>query len=74
MGPSYQEVAKTYAGQKDAADQLKAGIKASGSGKWGPVPMPAQPLNTKAAEARTRSFSMVFLPQRGRIGSECSQG
>lgn len=42
VGPSYADVAKKYAGQKDAVDKLKASIKAGGSGKWGPVPMPAQ--------------------------------
>ncbi|MFN4117114.1 MAG: c-type cytochrome, partial [Inhella sp.] len=43
LGPAYQEVAKKYAGQKDAAAQLAASIKKGGSGRWGPVPMPAQP-------------------------------
>ncbi|MEJ6002243.1 c-type cytochrome [Paucibacter soli] len=42
VGPAYAEVAKKYAGQADAADKLSANIKAGGSGKWGPVPMPAQ--------------------------------
>lgn len=42
VGPSYADVAKKYAGQADALDKLKASIKAGGSGKWGPVPMPAQ--------------------------------
>jgi cytochrome c len=36
-------VAKKYAGQKDAEAILAKNIKAGGSGKWGPVPMPAQP-------------------------------
>jgi cytochrome c len=52
VGPSYQDVAKKYAGQKDAVDKLKASIKAGGSGKWGPVPMPAQP-NLSDADAAT---------------------
>lgn len=43
LGPSYQDVAKKYAGQKDAVAQLSESIKKGGSGKWGPVPMPAQP-------------------------------
>lgn len=43
IGPSYQEVAKRYAGQPDAQAKLAASIKAGGAGKWGPVPMPAQP-------------------------------
>jgi cytochrome c len=42
VGPAFQEVAKKYAGQKDAPDMLAASIKKGGAGKWGPVPMPAQ--------------------------------
>jgi len=42
VGPAYQEVAKKYAGQKDAEANLIKSIKAGGSGKWGAVPMPAQ--------------------------------
>ncbi len=42
VGPAYADVAKKYAGQKDAAKTLAASIKAGGSGKWGPVPMPPQ--------------------------------
>ena len=42
VGPAYQEVAKKYAGQKDAEAALARSIQAGGSGKWGPVPMPAQ--------------------------------
>ena len=42
VGPAYQDVAKKYAGQNDAAANLAKSIKAGGSGKWGPVPMPSQ--------------------------------
>jgi cytochrome c len=42
VGPSYQDVMKKYAGQNDAAQMLAKSIKAGGTGKWGPVPMPAQ--------------------------------
>lgn len=52
VGPAYLEVAKKYAGQKDAADMLAASIRKGGSGKWGPVPMPAQP-NLSEADAKT---------------------
>ena len=48
VGPSYQDVAKKYASQKDAAAMLAKSIKAGGSGKWGPVPMPAQPALSDA--------------------------
>lgn len=42
VGPAYQDVAKKYAGQADAQAHLVQSIKAGGSGKWGPVPMPPQ--------------------------------
>jgi cytochrome c len=48
VGPSYQDVAKKYAGQKDAAATLAKSIKAGGSGKWGPIPMPAQAALSEA--------------------------
>jgi cytochrome c len=42
VGPAYQDVAKKYAGQADAEAVLAKSIKAGGSGKWGPIPMPPQ--------------------------------
>lgn len=42
VGPSYQDVAKKYAGQAGAEAALASRIKAGGSGKWGAIPMPAQ--------------------------------
>jgi len=42
LGPSFQEVAKKYAGQKDAQAALVKSIKNGGVGKWGQIPMPAQ--------------------------------
>ncbi len=42
VGPAYQDVAKKYAGQADAEATLVKSIKAGGSGKWGPIPMPPQ--------------------------------
>ena len=48
VGPAYQDVAKKYAGQKDAVLNLTKNIKAGGAGKWGPVPMPAQDALSEA--------------------------
>ena len=42
VGPAYQDIARKYAGQGDAEAALVKSIKAGGSGKWGPIPMPAQ--------------------------------
>lgn len=52
VGPSYQDVAKKYAGQKDALAVLIKSIKAGSSGKFGPVPMPAQAALSEA-DAKT---------------------
>jgi cytochrome c len=48
VGPSYKDVAKKYAGQKDAADKLATKIVKGGSGVWGAIPMPANPQVNEA--------------------------
>ena len=58
VGPAYQDVAKKYAADKDAAAKLTASIRAGGAGKWGPVPMPAQPT---LSEADARTLAMWVL-------------
>lgn len=54
VGPAYQDVAKKYAGQKDAAAKLTAKIMKGGSGVWGAVPMPA---NTQVNEAEAKKLA-----------------
>jgi cytochrome c len=58
VGPSYKDVAKKYAGQKDAADKLAAKIIKGGSGVWGPVPMPA---NAQVNEAEAKKLAAWVL-------------
>ncbi|MDO8251054.1 MAG: c-type cytochrome [Rhodoferax sp.] len=58
VGPSYQDVAKKYAVQKDAEANLIASIKKGGSGKWGPIPMPAQ---TALSDADTKTLAAWVL-------------
>ncbi len=58
VGPAYKDVAKKYAGQKDAADKLAAKIRAGGAGVWGPVPMPA---NTQVNEAEAKKLAAWVL-------------
>ncbi len=43
VGPSYQDIAKKYAGQKDAVKSLSAKVKMGGKGVWGEIPMPPNP-------------------------------
>lgn len=42
VGPSWKDVGARYGDGKGTAAQLAASIKAGSSGKWGPMPMPAQ--------------------------------
>jgi cytochrome c len=50
VGPAYKDVAAKYKGTD--ATKLAASIKAGGSGKWGPIPMPAQGALSEA-DAKT---------------------
>ena len=52
VGPAYKEVAKKYAGQKDAEQKLVSKVMKGGSGVWGAIPMPANPQLSQA-EATT---------------------
>ena len=51
-GLAYQDIGKKYGIQKDAEAMLAKSIKAGGSDRWGPVPMPPQPDITEV-EAMT---------------------
>ena len=48
VGPSYQEVAAKYAGQKGAADLLATKVIKGGVGAWGQIPMPSNPSVSEA--------------------------
>jgi cytochrome c len=63
VGPAYQDVAKKYAADKDAVTKLAASIKAGGSGKWGPVPMPAQ-ASLSDAEAKTLAAWVMGMAKK----------
>ena len=51
VGPAYKDVAKKYAGQKDAEATLVTHVIKGSKGVWGPVPMPAN-ANINEAEAK----------------------
>ena len=46
IGPAYQDVARKYANDKDAAARLTKKVIAGGVGVWGQVPMPPNPQAT----------------------------
>ncbi len=51
VGPAYKDVAKKYAGQKDAEAKLVKKVLEGGGGVWGAVPMPANKGQVTEAEA-----------------------
>jgi cytochrome c len=61
VGPSYQDVASKYDGQKGAEDKLVQKIMKGGAGTWGPVPMPANP---QVSEAEARSLVKWVLAHK----------
>ncbi|CAG2134308.1 c-type cytochrome [Cupriavidus numazuensis] len=50
VGPAFKDVAAKYKGSKDAATQLSGSILKGSSGKWGPVPMPANRVTEAEAD------------------------
>lgn len=52
VGPSYQDVAKKYAGKADAPAMLADKVKKGGKGNWGQIPMPPNPA-VKDADIET---------------------
>ncbi|RZI41627.1 c-type cytochrome [Herbaspirillum sp. HC18] len=52
VGPAYKDVAKKYAGQKDAENMLVQKVLKGSTGTWGSIPMPANAQVTEA-EAHT---------------------
>jgi cytochrome c len=52
IGPAFTAVANKHKDEKDAVAILVKSIKAGGSGKYGPIPMPAQ-TNLSDADATT---------------------
>jgi cytochrome c len=58
VGPGYKDVAKKYAGQKDAEAKLVQKVIKGGGGVWGTVPMPA---NAQVNEAEAKQLVKWIL-------------
>jgi len=58
VGPAYADVAKKYAGQKDAEAKLVEKVKKGGQGVWGQVPMPP---NAAVPDADVRALVKWIL-------------
>lgn len=58
VGPAYKDIAKKFAGQKDAENELVQKVLKGSVGVWGPVPMPA---NTQVTEAEAHTLVKWIL-------------
>ena len=56
VGPSYQEVAAKYAGDKGAVEVLVKSIRNGGTGKWGDMAMPPQAQVSEADAKRLATW------------------
>ncbi len=44
IGPAYKDVAARYKGEEGAAEKLAEKLRSGGSGVWGKIPMPPNPV------------------------------
>ena len=58
VGPAYQDVARKYAGQKDAPELLAGKIMKGGAGVWGVIPMP---VNSQVNESEAKKLANWVL-------------
>lgn len=62
VGPSFTVVAERFAGQEGAESYLADAIRNGGRGRWGAVPMPAQP-QVSPADARLLAAWILSLAE-----------
>ncbi len=65
VGPAFTLIAQRFAGQTGAAEYLAGAIRRGGKGRWGPVPMPAQP-QVSPAQASAIAAWILTLAAPGR--------
>ncbi|MBA4176466.1 MAG: cytochrome C [Leptothrix sp. (in: Bacteria)] len=62
VGPSYKEIAAKNKGKADAVATLTAKARAGGSGVYGPIPMPPNPM-AKIGDAELKAAVEWILKQ-----------
>lgn len=60
VGPSYKDVAKKYANDKNALAMLTTKIMKGGSGVWGQIPMPANPQVSEAEAKKLAAWVLAI--------------
>lgn len=66
VGPSFTLIAQRHAGQPGAQEYLASAIRQGGRGRWGAVPMPAQPQVSEADAKRLAQWILTLKPADSR--------
>ena len=62
VGPSFTAIAQRHAGQANAEEYLITAIRTGGKGRWGAVPMPAQPQVNEQDAQRLAQWIISLRP------------
>lgn len=62
VGPAFTLIAQRFQGQESAVNYLADTIRSGGRGRWGPVPMPAQPQVSPADAERIAAWILSLAP------------
>lgn len=66
VGPSFTLIAQRHAEQPGAQEYLASAIRQGGRGRWGAVPMPAQPQVSEADAKRLAQWILTLKPAESR--------
>lgn len=64
VGPAYKDVAKKYAGDAKAVDNLTKKVIAGGKDVWGPVPMPPKGGNASVKDEDIKKIVTWIMAQK----------
>lgn len=64
VGPAYKDVAKKYAGDAKAVDNLTKKVIAGGKDVWGPVPMPPKGGNASVKDDDIKKIVTWIMAQK----------
>lgn len=72
VGPALTVIAQRFAGSEAAADYLAQAIRNGGRGRWGPIPMPAQP-QVSPADAKLLAAWILSLAEDGQAETQIKE-
>jgi cytochrome c len=64
VGPSFQQIAAKYKGDRQAPARLDAKVRDGGSGVWGVIPMPSHPSMNGADIQRVVAWILAGAPSK----------